>query len=47
MNDEALIKFCFDIFDIDQGDKATINEIRFIGDKKFKDRKLRSVIISE
>ncbi len=35
------------IFDIDQGDKATINEIRFIGDKKFKDRKLRSVITSE
>ena len=35
------------IFDIDQGDKATINEIKFIGDKKFKDRKLRSVITSE
>ena len=35
------------IFDIDQGDKATINEIKFIGDKKFKDRKLKSVITSE
>ena len=35
------------IFDIDQGDKATINKIKFIGDKKFKDRKLRSVITSE
>ena len=35
------------IFDIDRGDKATINEIKFIGDKKFKDRKLKSVITSE
>ena len=35
------------IFDVDQGDKATINKIKFIGDKKFKDRKLRSVITSE
>ena len=35
------------IFDIDQGDKATIHKIKFIGDKKFKDRKLRSVITSE
>ncbi len=35
------------IFDINQGDKATINKIKFIGDKKFKDRKLRSVITSE
>ena len=35
------------IFDIDQGDKATIDQIKFIGDKRFKDRKLRSVITSE
>ena len=35
------------IFDIDLGDKATINEIKFVGDKKFKDRKLFSVITSE
>ena len=29
------------------GDKASISEIRFIGEKFFKDRKLRSVITSE
>ena len=28
-------------------EKAKINKISFIGDKKFKDRKLRSIIISE
>tara|TARA_B100001063_G_scaffold234654_1_gene252349 strand:+ start:1510 stop:3762 length:2253 start_codon:yes stop_codon:yes gene_type:complete len=35
------------IFDIDRGDKATIKEIKFIGDKKYKDRKLNSIITSE
>ena len=35
------------IFDINLGEKAFINKIKFIGDKKFKDRKLRSVIVSE
>ena len=35
------------IYEIDQGEKATISEIKFIGDKKFKDRKLRSIITSE
>ena len=35
------------IFNINLGDKAFIKKIKFIGDKRFKDRKLRSVIISE
>ena len=35
------------IYDVDQGDKATIDKIKFIGDKKFKDRKLRGIITSE
>ena len=35
------------IYDVDQGKRATIDKIKFIGDKKFKDRKLRSVITSE
>ena len=35
------------IFDIDLGDKAFINEIVFLGDKKFKKRKLMNVITSE
>jgi outer membrane protein insertion porin family len=35
------------IFEIDLGDKAFINEIAFIGDKKFKKRKLLNVITSE
>ena len=35
------------IYDVDQGEKATINKIKFIGDKKFKDRKLRGIITSE
>ena len=35
------------IFDIDRGEQATIKEIKFIGDKKFKDRKLNSIITSE
>ncbi len=34
-------------YDIKLGNKAKINKISFIGDKKFKDRKLRSIIISE
>ena len=35
------------IFEIDLGDKAFIKEITFIGDKKFKKRKLLNVITSE
>ena len=35
------------IYDIDQGNKAKIRKIKFIGDKKFKNRKLYSVIVSE
>ena len=35
------------IFDIDRGDQATIKKIKFIGDKKYKDRKLHSIITSE
>ena len=35
------------IYDIDLGDKALIGKIQFIGDKKFKDRKLRNIIVSE
>ena len=35
------------VYDVDQGEKATINKIKFIGDKKFKDRKLRGIITSE
>ena len=35
------------IFDIDEGEKASISKIKFIGDKKIKDRKLYSVITSE
>ena len=34
-------------YEIKLGDKAKINKISFLGDKKFKDRKLRSIIISE
>ncbi len=34
-------------YEIDLGEKARIKKILFIGDKKFKDRKLRSIIISE
>ena len=34
-------------YDIDRGEKATISKINFIGDKKYKNRKLRSVITSE
>ncbi len=32
---------------IDRGEKATISKIEFIGDKKFKDKKLNSIIASE
>ena len=35
------------IYEISLGDKAMIKNIKFIGDKKIKDRKLRSVIVSE
>ena len=35
------------IFDIDEGEKASISKIKFIGDKKIKDRKLYGVITSE
>ncbi len=34
-------------YEINLGEKAKIKRIVFIGDKKFKDRKLRSIIISE
>ncbi len=34
-------------FDIDIGEKAKINKISFIGDKIFKERKLKSLIVSE
>jgi outer membrane protein insertion porin family len=35
------------IFDIDRGERATIKQIKFIGNKFFKDRKLFGVITSE
>ena len=35
------------VFDIDRGDKVTIKEIIFIGDKKIKDKKLFEIITSE
>jgi outer membrane protein insertion porin family len=35
------------IFEIDRGEKATISQIRFIGDKIFKNRKLYNIITSE
>tara|TARA_B100000965_G_scaffold403917_1_gene433291 strand:+ start:1179 stop:3434 length:2256 start_codon:yes stop_codon:yes gene_type:complete len=35
------------IFEIELGDKAYIKKIRFIGDKKIKENKLKKVIISE
>ena len=34
-------------YEIDLGDKAFIQNIKFIGDKRIKDRKLKSVILSE
>ena len=35
------------IYDIEMGEKAKIKKISFIGDKIFKDRKLRGIIVSE
>ena len=35
------------IIDVDLGNKASISNINFIGDKIFKDRKLFSIITSE
>ena len=35
------------IFDIDLGDKAKIKKISFVGDKIYKDQKLKRVIVSE
>ena len=35
------------IFDVNRGEQATIKKIKFIGNKIFKDRKLRGVITSE
>ena len=35
------------VFDIELGEKAYIKKIKFIGDKKIKDRKLKNVIVSE
>ena len=34
-------------YEITLGDKAKIKKISFIGDKKFKDKKLKSIIVSE
>ncbi len=44
INDNKTINI---IYDIERGDKALIKEIKFIGDKKFKDRKLHSIITTE
>ena len=35
------------VYDIKLGDRAKINEIQFLGDKKIKDRKLKNIITSE
>ena len=35
------------IYNINLGQKALIGKIKFIGDKKIKDRKLRNIIVSE
>ena len=35
------------IYIVTRGDRASISEIKFIGDKKFKNKKLRNVIVSE
>ncbi len=43
-NDNNTVKITYDV---DLGDRAYINKIKFIGDKKFKDRKLKNVIVSE
>jgi len=34
-------------YDVDLGNKAEINKILFLGDKVYKDRKLRNIIVSE
>ena len=34
-------------YDIEMGEKAKIKKISFIGDKIFKDKKLRGIIVSE
>jgi outer membrane protein insertion porin family len=34
-------------YDLDLGEKALIGEIEFLGDKKFKDKRLREAIVSE
>ena len=34
-------------YEIDLGNKAKIKKIIFVGDKKFKDKKLKSIIVSE
>ena len=35
------------VFDIDRGDKTVISSINFIGDKKIREKKLKSIIASE
>ncbi len=35
------------LYIVDRGKKASISEIKFIGDKKFKNKKLMSIIVSE
>ena len=35
------------LFNIDRGDKTFINQINFIGDKKIRESRLRSIIVSE
>ena len=46
--DENIEKNTIDvIYEIDLGSRAEISEIVFIGDKKFKDRKLSNIIVSE
>ena len=35
------------IYDIELGEKASITKIKFLGDKKFSDNKLRKIILSE
>ena len=34
-------------YDLDLGERALIGEIEFLGDKKFKDKRLREAIVSE
>ncbi len=35
------------VYNVDRGERATISRIEFIGDKKYKNKKLRNVIVSE